>query len=78
VFDTQGYPQIRTNTKSHSETSTTHRLLDSEVFHRTLLGGGPVAAARTRSCLARVDHDSSGKKLSGVLPMIEDWHAKMC
>lgn len=55
------------------------KLLNSEVFHRTLLGGDQLTAARTRSsCLARVDHGSSGKRLSGVLPVIEDWHAKMC
>jgi len=52
------------------------RPLNSEIFHRILLGGDQLTAAR--NCMARVDHGSSGKRLSGVLPVIEDWHAKMC
>jgi len=53
--------------------------LDSEVFHRILLGGDQLTAARARSgSSARADHSSSGKRLSGLLPVIEDWHAKMC
>ena len=55
------------------------RPLDSEVFHRILLGGDQLTAARARSsCMARADHGSSRKRLCGVLPVIEDWHAKMC
>ena len=55
------------------------RPLDSELFHRILLGGDKLTAARARSgCSARADHDSSGRRLSGLLPVTEDWHAKMC
>ena len=55
------------------------RPLDSESFYRILLGGDQLTAARARSgCSARADHDSSGKRLSGLLPVTEDWHAKMC
>lgn len=55
------------------------RPLNSELFHRILLGGDQLTAARARSgCAARADHDSSGKRLSGLLPVTEDWHAKMC
>lgn len=53
--------------------------LDSELFHRILLEGDQLTAARARSgCSARIDHDSSGKRLCGLLPVIEDWHAKIC
>jgi len=55
------------------------KLLDTENFHQTLLGGDQLTAARARSsCEARVDHGSSKRRLSGVLPVIEDWHSKMC
>lgn len=38
--------------------------LDSELFHRILLGGDQLTAARACSgCSARIDHDSSGKTL---------------
>ena len=53
--------------------------VDSELFHRILLGGDQLTAARARSaCSARLDHGSSGKRLCGILPVMEDWHAKMC
>ena len=53
--------------------------LNSENFHRILLGGDQLTAACTRSgCEARVDHGSSQRRLCGVLPVIEDWHSKMC
>ena len=53
--------------------------LQNEIFHRLLLGGDQLTVARARSgCSARADHSSSGQRLSGILPVTEDWHAKMC
>ena len=53
--------------------------INSELFHRVLLGGDQLTVARARSaCAARSDHGSSGQRLCGLLPVFEDWHAKMC
>ena len=51
------------------------RGLDSKIFHRILLGGDQLTAAHTHSsCLAHVDHGSSGKRLCEVLPVIGTIH----
>jgi len=55
------------------------KLLQSEIFHRVLLGGDKLTVARARSgCSAQADHGSSEQRLSGLLPVTEDWHVKMC
>ena len=53
--------------------------IDSELFHRILLGEDRLTAAHARSvCSACLDHGSSGKRLCGILLVMEDWHRKMC
>ena len=50
-----------------------------DVFHRILLGGDQLTVARARGSIAiRQDHDSSEQRLDGLLPIVEDWHAKQC
>lgn len=45
----------------------------------TLVGGDQLTTARTRGAqLIRSDCDSSKDRLAGLLPVTEDWHAKMC
>ena len=46
-------------------------------FHCILLGGDQLTAARARGSIAICeDHDSSEQRLDGLLPIVEDWHAK--
>lgn len=56
-------------------------ILDEErhFFHKTLLGGDQLTVARARGSKAiRGDHDSNQQRLDGLLPTVEDWHAKQC
>lgn len=48
-------------------------------FVRTLVGGDQLSAAHARNCV-RVQENSENNfdKLSGLLPVVEDWHAKVC
>ena len=46
-----------------------------QIFHQVLLGGDQLTVARARSCQrGRGNSDSSLSKLSGVVPIAEDWH----
>ena len=50
-----------------------------DVFHHILLGGNQLTVARARGSIAvREDYDSSKQRLDGLLPTVEDWHAKQC
>ena len=47
------------------------------VFHSILMGGDQLTAARTRSAIkAKVNSESPSKRLSGTVPVAEDWHTK--
>ena len=53
--------------------------IDDEMFHQILLGGDQLTAARARgSIAARQDHITRRERLEGLLPVVEDWHAKQC
>lgn len=53
--------------------------IDEEFFHQILLGGDQLTVARARgSIAARLDHLTRRERLEGILPVIEDWHAKQC
>jgi len=46
-------------------------------FHKILLGGDQLTAARCRGGAAvRSDHRTSLERLDGMVPVCEDWHAK--
>jgi len=50
---------------------------NNQFFHRILFGGDQLMVARARGAIAiRQDHDGSEQKLDGLLPVVEDWHAK--
>lgn len=52
---------------------------DKQYLHRILFGGDQLTVARTRGGIAiRQDHNFAEQKLDGLLPTIEDWHAKQC
>ena len=47
-------------------------------FHRVLFGRDQLTTARARgSQLDRVSSNTAMEKLQGVLPVFEDWHAKV-
>ena len=51
----------------------------SETFHQLLVGGDQVTAARCRgSAAARCDIDTKTSRLYGLVPVSEDWHARLC
>lgn len=54
-------------------------ILKDHILVTTLVGGDQLTTARARGAqLIRSDCDSSKDHLAGLLPVTEDWHAKMC
>ena len=52
--------------------------IDNTHFFATLFGGDQLTVARVRGTQALRDtHDSPTDRLQGVVPVIEDWHARM-
>ena len=43
-----------------------------------LFGGDQLTCARARSAKCRQDSATAIERLEGLLPVIEDWHTKMC
>ena len=55
---------------------TSSDVYEDQIFHQLLLGGDQLTVARARSCQrGRGNSDSSLSKLSGFVPVAEDWHA---
>ena len=53
--------------------------LDDQDFATTLMGGDQLTVARARGAqLIRSNSESNTDRLVGVLPVCEDWHAKLC
>lgn len=47
------------------------------VLHPILVGGDQLTVARARAAIkAKVNSQTAVKQLSGIVPVIEDWHAK--
>ncbi len=45
----------------------------------TLIGGDQLTTSHARGCIKFQDNaENSLDKLSGFLPVVEDWHAKVC
>ena len=52
--------------------------IEDEVIHQILFGGDQMTAARARgSLLIRGNATSDSTNLLGLLPVAEDWHAKV-
>ena len=50
---------------------------ENAIFHSILVGGDQLTAARSRSAIkAKVNSETPCKRLSGIVPVIEDWHTK--
>ena len=52
--------------------------VDDTQFFQTLLGGDQLTVARVRGTVGlRRTHDKPLDHLDGILPVVEDWHARM-
>jgi len=50
---------------------------ENSVLHPILVGGDQLTVARARAAIkAKVNSETAAKQLSGIVPVIEDWHAK--
>lgn len=48
-------------------------------MHTLLLGGDQLTAERARgACRVRQNSQSAAGRLEGIIPVAEDWHAKVC
>ena len=48
-------------------------------FHHILFGGDQVTVARGRGAQRiRENSESASARLQGLVPVVEDWHAKQC
>ena len=53
-------------------------IVKREVLHQILCGGDQLTVSRLRGCqLIRMNSVSESTKLSGLLPVAEDWHTKV-
>ena len=53
--------------------------VDVELLHKTLLGGDQLTVARARGAQSQRENSVHPKgQLSGFIPVVEDWHAKLC
>ena len=52
--------------------------VDDELFHQILLGGDQLTIARARGSIAARLDITRRERLEGLLPVVEDWHAKQC
>ena len=65
-------------------TQCTNPITDSETFpvdtfHKILFGGDQLTCARARGAQRIMqNHDTGKQQLEGLIPVIEDWHAKQC
>ena len=72
--------------QSYVPCKTMETVLDMEPFSQTdyqvlptLVGGDQLSVARARGCiLIQNNCENRYDRLSGLLPVIEDWHAKVC
>ena len=51
---------------------------EKTAFHRILVGGDQLTAARAKSALKlKLNSQTPLKKLEGIVPVAEDWHTKV-
>ena len=62
-----------------SEDSSETISVQADFFHNILLGGDQLTCARVRSSQRIRENSTNGSaRLEGVVPVIEDWHARVC
>lgn len=54
------------------------KVIDNTRFFKILFGGDQLTVARARGTAAlRASHDRPLDQLGGIIPVIEDWHARL-
>ena len=55
------------------------KVIDQQYYAMTLVGGDQLTVARIRGAQRiRGNSETSQQRFDGLLPVAEDWHAKMC
>ena len=70
---------VPTLSSSHDRIISTGETVKEEraAIHSILIGGDQLTVARTRGAIkAKVNSQTPSKRLSGIIPVVEDWHAK--
>ena len=56
----------------------TTRSVDCTKYHQILIGGDQLTVVRVRGAVGmRITHDTPLERLTGMLPVIEDWHGRL-
>ena len=56
----------------------TTRSVDCTKYHQILIGGDQLTVARVRGAVGmRITHDTPLERLTGMLPVIEDWYGRL-
>ncbi len=82
----EGMTSILTHLQSYVPCKATSKKVDFEPYEytdykfvTTLVGGDQLSTARARgSVMIQENSENNYDKLSGLLPVAEDWHAKVC
>ncbi len=46
-------------------------------MHKVIIGGDQMTATRTKSAIkAKLNGETSSKRVEGLIPTLEDWHTK--
>ena len=77
--DLQKYaPAVSQTTEVHVPNSSEVKSLREIAFHRLLFGGDQLTAKRARAGIRIRNNSTNGEdRLEGLLPVAEDWHAKV-
>ena len=63
---------------THQITNQDNRPISEEFFHEVLFGGDQLTACRSRAAqTARCNDDNPVERLEGLIPVVEDWHARL-
>lgn len=59
--------------------SADREVVNVKQFNHVLVGGDQLTVARIRSAHAiRKNSNSTEHRLEGIVPFVQDWHAKLC
>ena len=72
-------PKVRKEQEFYVDEQTEPACVQVDYFNHILIGGDQLTVARIRGCQRVLSNSSSGEeRLEGLIPVVEDWHAKMC
>ena len=71
-------PTVMSEDTIYLPDQTTRTLENPQFSSKVLLGGDQLTAARVRGATTlRLSHQKASYRLEGVVPVVEDWHARM-